>query len=105
MGLWLLADGCCNGPAWVAVDLSPRSAMFLTWGWKSFMRSRGLGLVHLLHFRFDGDSTLFINFFGSAGSELVCCGESSNGSELDTSSGNNDGANSPNTKLEGDSVE
>ncbi|KAE8782599.1 hypothetical protein D1007_43989 [Hordeum vulgare] len=82
---------------WVAVDLSPRSAMFLMSGWKSFARSRGLGLERLVHFWFDGDATLSVKFFESSASWLECCEKSS--SERDN------GDNSPNTKLEGNYLE
>ncbi|KAE8808620.1 heat shock cognate 70 kda protein 1 [Hordeum vulgare] len=74
--------------------------MFLTRGWKLLARSHGVGLEHLLHFRFDGDATLFVKFFGSSGSRLECCAESSNSGDLDTSSERDDGNSSPNTRLE-----
>ncbi|KAE8804346.1 hypothetical protein D1007_19763 [Hordeum vulgare] len=85
-GLWLRADGCCNGHVWAAVDLSLGSAMFLTHGWKSFPRSRGFGLCHLLHFRFDGSATLYLKLFGMACFRLQCSAERSSGNDFDSSS-------------------
>ncbi|KAE8803735.1 heat shock cognate 70 kda protein 1 [Hordeum vulgare] len=84
-GLWLRANGCCNGPVWVAVDLAPGSTMFLMRVWKSFARSRVIGPRHLLHFRFDDSTTLFVKFFGASGVRLECCVQSSSGSNADTS--------------------
>ncbi|KAE8771135.1 l-ascorbate oxidase-like protein [Hordeum vulgare] len=103
--LWFQVDGFCNRPTWVAVDLSPRSTMFLMRRWKTFARSRGLGPEHLLHFRFDGDTMLSMKFFGSSGSRLECCVESSSDSDLDTSSESDDGDSSTNAMLEGDDSE
>lgn len=71
-GLWLRADGCSNGPWWVAVDLTPRSAMFLTRGWKSFARSQSLTPRQLLHFKLIDSDTLSVKFFGATGVRLEC---------------------------------
>ncbi|KAE8784757.1 hypothetical protein D1007_41600 [Hordeum vulgare] len=84
-GLWLWADNCCNGPVLVAADLTPQSAMFLMWGWKSFARSRGLGSGHLLQRKFNNSSTLTVKFFRESDTRLECCTESSSGSDLDSS--------------------
>ncbi|KAE8811746.1 l-ascorbate oxidase-like protein [Hordeum vulgare] len=101
-GLWLRADSSCNGPVWAAVDLTPGSAMFLMQGWKSFARSRGIGPEHLLHFRFDSSTILFVNFFGESGVRLDYHAESSSGSEFDTSSDNGDDSSIFVVKQEGD---
>ncbi|KAE8770018.1 hypothetical protein D1007_58310 [Hordeum vulgare] len=104
-GLWLRVDGYYNGPIWVAVDLSPSSARFLTRGWNLFVRSHVLCPEHILHFTFNGDATLSMRFFGSYDSRLKSCAKISRGSELDTSSVSNDIDNSPNARLEGDDSE
>ncbi|KAE8774393.1 hypothetical protein D1007_53225 [Hordeum vulgare] len=105
VGLWLRAESYCNGPAWVAIDLSLGSTMFLMRRWKSSARSRSLGLEHLLHFRIDEDAMLTVMFLGSSGSRLECCVESSSGSDLDTSSKSDNDDNSPNARLEGEDSE
>ncbi|KAE8803352.1 hypothetical protein D1007_20796 [Hordeum vulgare] len=78
-------DDCCKGPVWVVVALTPRSDMFLMWGWKSFTRSRGLGFGHLLQCRFDGTATPIVKFSGVSDVHLECCTESSSGSDYASS--------------------
>ncbi|KAE8775625.1 l-ascorbate oxidase-like protein [Hordeum vulgare] len=89
-GLWLRAYGCFNGPVWVAVDLIPGRAMFLTRGWKSFARSQGIGLGDHLHFHLDGSTILFIKFVGARGIRLACCAKTLCGNGIDTSGDIND---------------
>ena len=48
LGLWVQADGCCNGPSWVATEFTPSAFMFLKQGWKSFALARGLKQGHVL---------------------------------------------------------
>ncbi|KAE8792085.1 hypothetical protein D1007_33409 [Hordeum vulgare] len=87
---------------WVAVDLSPGSAMFLMRGWKYFTRSKGLGPGHLLHFLFDSSAILSMQFFGATSICLECCAKSSSVMDIDSFSDNDDDDNVFSTKLEGD---
>ncbi|KAE8809436.1 hypothetical protein D1007_13955 [Hordeum vulgare] len=96
--LWLFTDVCYVVPAWVAVDLSPCSVMFLMWGWKSLAHSLHLRPDHLLQFKFDGASTPSVKFFGTTSSRLECYTESSSGSNLDSSSKTNNNQSSLNLK-------
>ncbi|KAE8811120.1 hypothetical protein D1007_12115 [Hordeum vulgare] len=89
-GLWLWVDGCCNGPMWAAVDLIPGSAMLLARGWKSFARFQGIGPDHILHFLFDGSTTVFVNLFGVSGVPGECCVESLSSNNVNTSGDSND---------------
>ena len=86
LGLWVQADGCCNGPSWVAVEFTPVGFMFLKQGWKSFALARGLKRGHVLQFKYDGAATLFVKIFGISGSRLECCAESEDGSDSSSSS-------------------
>ena len=79
-GLWVQADGCCNGPSWVATELTASGFMFLRQGWKSFALARGLKQGHILQFKYDGAATLFVKIFVLSGSRLECCVESEDGS-------------------------
>ncbi|KAE8808981.1 hypothetical protein D1007_14403 [Hordeum vulgare] len=105
------ADGCWIGPVWAVVDLTPQSAMFLTKGWRerpslgSFARSRGIGPGHLLQFRVDVSTTLFVKFLGASGVRLECYDKSSSGSDIDTSSNSDDDSSIFNVKEEGDDSE
>ncbi|KAE8806094.1 hypothetical protein D1007_17773 [Hordeum vulgare] len=100
--LWLWADDCYNGPVWSAVNLTPGSAMFLMRGWKSFARSRGVGLGHLLHFKFDDSATLSLKFLTATSIRLECCAERSSGSNIDTSTNSDNDNNVFRVKLEAD---
>jgi hypothetical protein len=86
LGLWLQADGCCNGPSWVVAEFSSAGSLFLTRGWKSFACSRGLRQGQLLQFRYDGAGTLFVKFFGVSGGRIECCTESESSSGTDSTS-------------------
>nr|XP_020155308.1 B3 domain-containing protein REM20-like [Aegilops tauschii subsp. strangulata] len=101
LGLWIRVDGCCNGPAWVVVELSPAGAMYLIQGWKSFACSRGLGSGHLPQFRFDESAMLPMKFFGASDYRMECCVESSSNSDFDSSSESDDDDSSPSIKSEG----
>ncbi|KAI4973210.1 hypothetical protein ZWY2020_028918 [Hordeum vulgare] len=100
-GLWLRADGCRNGLVWVAVDSSRGGAIFLALRWKSFARSRALGPEHLLHFRFDEETMLYVRFFWGSRCRLDCFAESSSDSGIDTSTDDEDDDIFCGAKLEG----
>ena len=89
-GLWLQADGCCNGPSWVVAEFSTTGSLFLTRGWKLFARSRSLAPRQLLHFKLIGVDTLTVRFFGATGVRLECCAESSSDIDFDSSSDSDD---------------
>ncbi|KAE8793797.1 hypothetical protein D1007_31541 [Hordeum vulgare] len=76
--------------------------MFLMRGWKSFARSQGLGPGHLLHFQFDGPTTLSVKFFGVTRIQMECCTESSSKSDMDSSSESKDDSSVFDVKLERD---
>ena len=88
----------------VAAKFSPNDLMYLTWGWKSFSRSPGLGCGHILQFRYDGSTTLFMKFFEASGDRLECCAESSSSSNTDPSGGSKD-KRFPSVKSEGDNFD
>ena len=51
-------------------------------GWQTFARARGLGRRCTLHFKFDGDATLYVRVFGEDGRRVGCCPEHNNGDEV-----------------------
>ena len=51
-------------------------------GWQTFARARGLGRRCTLHFRYDGESTLYVRLFGEDGRRAGCCPEANNGEEV-----------------------
>ncbi|KAE8801310.1 hypothetical protein D1007_23100 [Hordeum vulgare] len=104
-GLLLRADGCCNGPVWAAIHLNPGSSMFLARGWKSSAHSLVIGPEHLLHFRFEGSTTLFVRFFKVGVVCLECSVGSSGGSNVDTSGNIYDDISIFSLKEEGDDSE
>ena len=53
----------------MAVEVSVAGNVALTRGWQKFARACGLGQQCTLHFKFDGDATLFVRMFGG------CCPE------------------------------
>ena len=81
-GLWLLADGCCSKASWVAVETSAAGNIALASGWQTFARARGLGRRCTLHFKFDGDATLYVRVFGEDGRRAGCCPEDNDGDEV-----------------------
>src|SRR3954463_7181566 len=74
-GFWLQADGCCSRASWVSLEVSPSGNGALTRGWQTFARARGLGQRCTLHFKFDGDDTLYVRVFGEDGRRAGCCPE------------------------------
>jgi hypothetical protein len=101
-GLWLQADGCCNGPSWVVAKFSTAGSLFLMRVWKLFARSCGLGHGQLLQFRYDGAATLFVKFFGVSGGRMECCVESESSSGTDSTSESESDESSSRIKSEGD---
>ena len=47
-----------------------------------FARARGLSLRCTLHFKFDGDATLYVRVFGEDGRRIECCPEDNDGDEV-----------------------
>ena len=66
-GLWLQADGCCSRASWAALEVSAAGGLALTRDWQTFSRARGLSRQCTLHFKFDGDATLYVRVFGKDG--------------------------------------
>ena len=60
--------------------------LVLTQGWKTFARAQKLALDQILHFRFNGEDTLFVTVFGYLGGRAECCSKSGSSSEDDSSS-------------------
>ena len=60
--------------------------LVLTQGWKTFARAQKLAQQQVLHFRFNGEDTLFVTVFGYLGRRTECCSESGSSSEDDSSS-------------------
>lgn len=84
-GLWLQPDGCCSRSSWVDVEITRSGYAYLTRGWQSFARARGLKGRHTLLFKFDSATTLFMKAFGEDGRRLGCCpeGDSDHGQDND----------------------
>ena len=78
-GLWLQADGYCCRASWVSVEISVTGNVALARGWQMFARARGLGPRCTLHFKFDGDATLYVRVFGEDGCSVGCCPEDDDG--------------------------
>ena len=74
-GLWLQADGCCSRASWASLEVSAAGSLALTRGWQTFARARGLSRRCTLHFKFDGDATLYVRVFGEDGRRAGCCPE------------------------------
>ena len=74
-GLWLQADGCCSRASWASLEVSASGNAVLTRGWQTFARARGLSRRCTLHFKFDGDTTLYVRVFGEDGRRAGCCPE------------------------------
>ena len=81
-GLLLQADGCCIKASWVAVETSAAGNIALARGWQTFARARSLGTRCTLHFRYDGESTLYVRVFGEDGRRAGCCPEANDGDEV-----------------------
>ena len=81
-GLWLQAGGCCSRASWVVVEVSVAGNIALTRGWQTFARARGLGRRCTLHFKYDGDATLYVRVFGEDGPRAGCCPEVNDGEEV-----------------------
>lgn len=81
-GLWLQADGCCSKASWVAVEVSVAGNVALARGWQTFSHACGLGRPCTLHFRYDGDATLYMRVFGGDGHRVGCFPEDSDGDEV-----------------------
>ena len=71
-GLWLQADGCCSRASWASLEVSAAGSLALTRGWQTFARARGLSRRCTLHFKFDGDATLYMRVFGEDGRCAGC---------------------------------
>ena len=71
-GLWLQADGCCSRASWASLEVSAAGSLALARGWQTFARARGLSRWYTLHFKFDGDATLYVRVFGEDGCRTGC---------------------------------
>ena len=81
-GLWLQVDGCWSRASWVVVEVSAAGNIVLACGWQTFARARGLGRRCTLHFKYDGDATLYVKVFGEDGHRAGCCPETNDGEEV-----------------------
>ena len=66
----------------VAVEVSVTGNIALARGWQTFAPARGLGRRCTLHFKFDGDATLYVRVFGEDGRRAGCCPEANDGEEV-----------------------
>ena len=69
-GFWLQVDGCPNGPSWVLTEYASDDAILLGKGWKSFARFRRLTRGLYVAFQFDGDQTLLVKIYRTAGGRV-----------------------------------
>ena len=74
--------GYCSRASWVVVEVSDAGNIALAHGWQTFARARGLGGRCTLHFKYDGDVTLYVRVFGEDGRRVGCCPEDNNGDEV-----------------------
>ncbi|KAE8774855.1 heat shock cognate 70 kda protein 1 [Hordeum vulgare] len=84
---WMQPDDYCSRPSWVVTEFNSINFMFLKHGWKSFALAQGLWEGYVLHFKFDGATTLFKKVFGIVGGHLDCCLESDSSSSKTSPSG------------------
>lgn len=73
--LWLQAEGCCSRASWVVVEISVAGNVALARGCQTFTHTRGLVRRCTLHFKYDGDATLYVRVFGEDGRRVGCCPE------------------------------
>lgn len=64
------------------MEISITGNVALARGWQTFARARGLGRRCTLHFKYDGDATLYIRVFGEDGRRVGCCLEDDDGDEV-----------------------
>jgi hypothetical protein len=76
-GLWVQVDGCCSKASWVSVEVTAFGGVYLTHGWQTFARARGLKERCTFHFTYDGLVTLYVRVFGEDGMRAGCCTEDS----------------------------
>ena len=63
------------------MEVSTTGNAVLACGWQMFASARGLGRQCTLHFKYDGDATLFVRVFGEDGRRVGCCPEDNDGDE------------------------
>ena len=71
MSFWLVPRAASGFRRTVAAA----GSLALTRGWRTFARARGLSRRCTLHFKFDGDATLYVRVFGEDGRRAGCCPE------------------------------
>ena len=81
-GLWLQAHGYCSKTSWVAVEFSAAGNVALAHGWQTFARARSLSSRCAIHFKYDGDATLFVRVFGEDGCRAGYFPKDSEGDEV-----------------------
>ena len=67
----------------MAANFSENGSMYLRKVWKTFLRSKNIPEGRTIFFSYDGDETLWANFFDSDGDRVGCCVESSSSSDED----------------------
>ena len=75
-------DGCCSKASWFAVEVPVAGNAALARGWQTFARARGLGRRCTLHFKYDGNATLYVRVLGEDGCRVWCCTEDNDGGEV-----------------------
>ena len=74
------------------VKVSVAGNIALAHGWQTFALARSLGRRCTLHFKYDGDATLYMRVFGEDGRHAGCCPETNDGEEvLGLGDGRNEG--------------
>ena len=76
-GVWLQNNDCPNSPNWVHLEFDESGRLVLTQGWRTFARAQRLAQNQILHFRFNGEDTLFVTVFRYLGGRVECCLEGS----------------------------
>ena len=75
-------DDCCSKASWVTVEVSITGNAALARSWQTFARARGLGRRCTLHFKYDGDATLYVRVFGEDGRRSWCYPETNDDEEV-----------------------
>ena len=78
------------------MEVSVTGNAALARGWQIFTRARGLGRPCTLHFRYDGDTALYVRVFGGDGRRVRCCPEDNDGDDvLGPGNGRDEGEGEP----------
>ena len=64
------------------IEVSVAGNIALARCWQTFARARGLGRRCTLHFKYNGNATLYARVFGEDGRRVGCCPEENDSGEV-----------------------